>query len=109
MPSNRFQGEVWWANLPDPVGWRPVVILTRNSAIPVLHSVTVAPLTRTLRNVPTEVVVDVDDGVPTRSAVSLDNIATIEKDRLVQQITTLGTDRMNEIWEALHIAFDLPW
>jgi mRNA interferase MazF len=45
------QGEVWWANLPEPLGWRPVSVLTRDSAIERLHWVTVAPLTRTIRNI----------------------------------------------------------
>ena len=76
---DKAQGQVWWANLPDPLGWRPVLILTRDDAVPKLHYATVAPLTRTIRGLDSEVVLEPDDGVPTRSAVTLDNIATIDK------------------------------
>ena len=79
---DKAQGQVWWANLPDPLGWRPVLILTRDDALPKLHYATVAPLTRTIRGLDSEVVLEPDDGVPSRSAVTLDNIATIDQDLL---------------------------
>src|SRR3712207_990434 len=69
----KAQGQVWWANLPDPLGWRPVLILTRTDALPRLLYATVAPLSRTIRGIDSEVVLEPDDGVPTRSAVTLDN------------------------------------
>jgi mRNA interferase MazF len=103
------QGQIWWANLPDPLGWRPVLILTRNDALPHLQWATVAPLTRTLRGIASEVVLDVGDGVPQRCAVTLDNIATVEQDTLLHYITTLGSQRMNEVWEALHFVFEMPY
>lgn len=105
----KAQGQVWWANLDEPLGWRPVLILTRSDAIAGLLSVTVAPLTRTIRGIQSEVVLEPADGVPDRCAVTLDNIATVEKDLLVQEITTLSTARLNEVFEALHFAFDLPY
>ena len=70
---------------------------------------TVAPLTRTIRGLDSEVILEPDDGVPTRSAVTLDNIATIDQDLLVQYLTTLSSHRMNEVWEALHYSFDMPF
>ena len=103
------QGEVWWANMPEPLGWRPVLVLTRSDAAPKLQWVTVAPLTGTIRGIPTEVALAPEDGVPRRCAVTLDNIATIEKDLLARRITVLPTRRMGEVWEALHNAFALPW
>lgn len=108
MPA-RAQGQVWWANLPGPLGWRPVLILTRTDVLPKLHWATVAPLTRTIRGIGSEVILDVGDGVPQRCAVTLDNIATVEQDLLVQFITDLTADRMNEVWEALHFAFEMPF
>ena len=108
MPSKE-QAQVWWANLPDPLGWRPVPILTRTDAIDRLLYVTVAPITRTIRNIESEVILEPGDGVPQRCAVTLDNIATVEKDLLVQYITSLSAERMNEVWESLHFAFDLPY
>ena len=109
MPAKR-QGQVWWANLPVPLNWRPVLILTRDSALTNLLWVTVAPLTRTIRGINSEVILEPDDdGVPQRCAVTLDSIATVEHDLLTQHLTTLSTQRMDEVWEALHFAFDLPF
>jgi mRNA interferase MazF len=105
----KAQGQIWWANLPDPMGWRPVLILTRNDALPKLHYVTAAPLTRTIRGIDSEVVLEPGDGVPARSAVTLDNIATIEQDLLAHHLTSLSADRMNEIWEAIHFTFEMPF
>ena len=105
----KAQGQVWWASLPDPLGWRPVLILTRTDALPTLLYATVAPLTRTIRGTESEVVVDTGDGLPSRSAVTLDNIATIEQDLMIRYITTLSAERMNEVFEALHFALDLPF
>jgi mRNA interferase MazF len=105
----KAQGEIWWANLPEPLGWRPVLILTRTDVIPNLLWVTVAPVTRTIRGIPSEVELDLSDGVPHPCAVTLDNIATVEHDLLIQFITALSAQRMNEVWEALHSAFDMPF
>jgi mRNA interferase MazF len=107
--ATKEQGQVWWANLPEPVGYRPVLILTRTDAIPHLNWVTVAPLTRSIRGIKSEVILEPADGVPQRCVVTLDNIATIEPAALLQQITTLSAQRMNEVWEALYDAFDLPF
>ena len=104
------QGEVWWANLPDPLGWRPVLVLTRDSAIEQLHWVTVAPLTRTIRGLESEVVLEPDaDHVADRCAVTLDNVATVEQMLLVEKLMSLSPDRMNEVWEALHFALEMPF
>lgn len=104
------QSEVWWANLPDPLGWRPVLVLTRDDAIPKLHWVTVAPLTGTNRSLDSEVELTPSaDGVPRPCVVTLDNVATVDQGLLLQHITTLSAERMNEVWEALHFAFDLPF
>ena len=104
------QGEVWWANLPDPLGWRPVLVLMRDSAIEQLHWVTVAPLTRTIRGLESEVVLEPDaDQVADRCAVTLDNVATVEQMLLVEKLTSLSPDRMNEVWEALHFALEMPF
>lgn len=108
MPPKQ-QGEIWWANLPLPLGWRPVLVLTRSDALPGLLYATVASLTRTIRGIDSEVVLETDDGVPQRSAVTLDNIATIEQDLLVQPITALSGEKMNEVWEAMHYTFDMPF
>jgi mRNA interferase MazF len=91
------RGEVWWVEHPE-AGRRPACILTRETAIPVLTSVLVAPATRTVRNIPTEVVLDEDDGMPQRCALSLDNVAPVPKALLTERITTLSAARLSAAW-----------
>lgn len=107
MPEPR-QGEVWWANLPEPAGRRPVLILTRTDATPRLHSVTIAPLTRTIRDIDTEAVISAEDGVPTLCAASLDNILTIPKTLLAERITQVSEETMADVFRALRAAFRVP-
>jgi mRNA interferase MazF len=102
------RGEVWWAQLPLPTGRRPVVVLSRNTAYRVRNAITVAPVTRTIRNIPVEVVLDQTDGVPTRCVVNADNITTIPKSVLTQRIAVLSASRMQQIAEAIRFALNLP-
>jgi mRNA interferase MazF len=97
------RGEVWWGDVPG-VGRRPCLVLTRDAAIPVLRTVVVAMLTRTIRGIPTEVVLETADGVPERSAVSLDNLQTVPKRNLVTRITELSRHRLDDVCEALRFA-----
>ena len=101
------RGEVWWANLPSPVGRRPVVLLTRDSAYAVRGSVTVAPVTRTVHNIPVEVHLGPDDGMPVACVVNLDGIATIRKKDLERNITTLSPAKMDLVEKAIKFALAL--
>jgi mRNA interferase MazF len=101
------RGEIWWAELPPPAGRRPVVLLSRDSAYLVRTSVTVGAITRTIRNIPVEVPLDVSDGMPQNCVVNLDDILTIPKSRLVERITTLSLQKMTSIAEAIAFALDL--
>ena len=104
------RGEVWWANLPQPWGRRPVLLMARDEAFSVLTWVMVAPLTTNVRAIPTAVLLTPDaDGVPLRCAAALDNIQAIEKSWLDVRITQLGSDRMREIEQAIHFALDLSF
>jgi mRNA interferase MazF len=85
-------------------GRRPVLVLTREAAIPVLKRVTIASITRTIRGIPTEVVLDEGDGMPARCVVSLDNLGDAWKAMLTEHLTTLGPDRMREVCQALSVA-----
>lgn len=96
---------MYWLEHPD-WGRRPVLVLTRDSAIPVLKRVTVAAVTRRFRGIPTEVVLDEEDGMPTRCAVTLDNLGDAWKSMLVQRVTRLTDERMNEVCRALAIAVE---
>lgn len=99
--------EVWWANLPAPIGRRPVVLLSRDAAYGVRNAVTVAEITSTIRNIPVEVPLDISDGLPKKCVVNLDTIITIPKAHLDTLITALGQDKIKQINEAIKFALDL--
>lgn len=103
------QGQVWLADLPSPINTRPVVILTRSDVLSRMRNVTVATITTNIRGLDTEVEILTSDGVRQRCAVSLDNILTLPQHYLVHFIAQLNTQKMNEIFEAIHVAFDLPY
>lgn len=99
------QGDIYWYSFHSPDKRRPVLILTRNSAISYLNSVTVAQITTTIRRVPSEVVLTPpDDGVPQECVVNAHNIQTVQKARLGELITQLSTERMREVREAVEFA-----
>ena len=97
------RGEVWWVEHPD-VGRRPACILTRQAAITVLTSILVAPATRTVRGIPTEVALSRADGMPADCALSLDNLTTIPKALLTERITEVPEARLDELCRALQAA-----
>ena len=102
------RGEVWWADLPDPWGRRPVVLLARDEAYTLLSWMVVAPLTRRIRRLPTIVVLDpADDGVPELSAVNVDNLQAVERAWLQTYVVRLSSERMREIDRAIHFALGL--
>ena len=97
------RGDVWWADVPgDTV--RPVLVLTRERFIPRLSSVLVAPVTTTIRGIPTEVELGTDDGLPRACAANFDNVFTLRRDRLRDRITALSLDRMQEVCAAYRFA-----
>lgn len=97
------RGEVWWYELPD-VGRRPGCVLTRQAAIPVLNAVLVAPATRTMRGIPSEVHMGPEDGMPADCVLSFDNLVTVPKVLLTGRICTLGDERLAELCAALDVA-----
>ncbi|MHC4444838.1 MAG: type II toxin-antitoxin system PemK/MazF family toxin [Planctomycetota bacterium] len=105
---NCKQGEIWWADLPLPIGRRPVLVLTRSNALPQMSNVTVAPLTRTVRNIQSEVILSPEQGVPSSCAVTLDNILTIRKHALQKIIVELSEDMMHEVFKAIRFALAMP-
>ena len=101
------RGEVWWAELAEPIGRRPVVLLSRDSTYKVRTSVIVAIVTRTIRNIPVEVRLDANDGMPQDCVVNLDTIVTIQKTRLLNRITSLSPQKMSAVLKAVIFALDL--
>ncbi len=105
MTSPR-RGELWWCELPE-VGRRPIVVLTRDAAIPRLRRTLVAPCTTTIRSLPSEVILEPgDDPVPRRTAVNLDSVESVSVAVLVDRIGTLSDDRMRDLCAALEVAVD---
>jgi mRNA interferase MazF len=101
------RGEIRWAELPAPVGRRPVLLLSRDAAYNVRTSVTVAVVTRTIRGIPVEVPLGKEDGMSVECVVSLDNILTIPKTRLGEYITVLSPEKMAAVVKAIVFALDL--
>jgi mRNA interferase MazF len=98
------RGEVRWYKFARPDKNRPVVFLTRDSAIEFLGEVTVAPITSTIRHIPTEVLLTKEDGMPKDCAVNLDHIQTVSKGKIGPLITTLSSAKMTELRSALLFA-----
>jgi mRNA interferase MazF len=96
------RGEIWWTDLPE--GRRPSLVLTRDTAIPVVHRLIVVPTTRTARGIPTEVDLGPEDGLPGECVLSLDNVAVVSKTLLVERICSLSGLKMHEVCMALAIA-----
>ena len=98
------RGEVYWFTFARPNKRRPVVVLTRSAILSTLERVTVAPITRNIRSIPSEVIVGQDEGLPEHCAVNLDNVSTVHRDRPTSLITSLSTATMSEIEVALSFA-----
>ena len=97
------RGEVWWID--DPVaGSRPHLVLTRDSAVTVVGALLAVPVTRTIRDIPTEVRVGVDDGLPHECVLSLDNTTLIPKSFFRERICELGPEPMDRVCRALAVA-----
>jgi len=99
------RGEVWWGEAPDAKG-RPYLVLTRDEAIPVLRTILVAPVTRTVRQIPTEVGLGPDEGLPTECAAALDATTVFPRSMLARRMGALSPTRMHELCDALAAATD---
>ena len=100
------RGEIWWCELPE-IGRRPIVVLSRDVAIPRLGRALVAPCTTTIRGLPSEVVLEPgEDPIGRRSAVNLDSIESVSVGVLTERVGILSSERMNEICQALSVAVD---
>ncbi len=98
------RGDVRWYEFQSPDKNRPVLILTRNSVIPYMGEVTIAPITKTIRNIPSEVLLSPEDGMPKECAINCDHLQTVSKTKLGARITTLTHHQMQKVQEALTFA-----
>ena len=101
LPS---RGEIWWCELPE-VSRRPVVVLSRDVAIPRLRRAVIAPCTTNIRGLPSEVVLDpAADPIPRPSALNLDSMESVSVGTLTQRLGRLSDERMRQVCEALNVA-----
>ena len=104
MTALPARGEVWWCELAE-VGRRPVVVLSRDAAIPRLRRTLIGPCTTTIRGIPSEVLLEPpEDPVPQTSAVNLDSVESVSLGTLVERLGRLSDERMREICRALEVA-----
>jgi mRNA interferase MazF len=104
MAQRLNRGDVHLCHFPPPDKQRPVLVLTRGNAIGHLATVTIAPITSTIRGVPSEVVLDINDGMKAPCAVNLHNAVTVSQQRLSRRVARLGARRMNEVCLALRFS-----
>ena len=104
MAGGVGRGEVRLYRFPPPDKQRPVLVLTRDSAVSYLTRVTVAPITSTIRGVPSEVALGPDDGMKQPCAVNLHNVVTVSKERLGRRVAQLDERRMRDVCDALGFA-----
>jgi mRNA interferase MazF len=106
MTITPMRGELWWCEPPE-IGRRPVVVLSRDAAIPRLRRALVAPCTTTIRGLPSEVVLEPgQDPVDRRSAVNLDSVESVSLGVLVVRLGRLSDTRMRQICAALEVAVE---
>jgi mRNA interferase MazF len=98
------RGEVHWYEFSYPDKKRPVLILTRNSIIEYLNEITVAPITSTIRSIPTEIILTKTEGMPKDCAINLDHLQTVSKSKIGGIITTLSSIKMSEVVQAVLFA-----
>ena len=106
MTDTPRRGELWWCELPE-IGRRPVLVLSRDAAIPRLRRTLIAPCTTTIRDLPSEVLLEPGgDPVPRLTAINLDSVESISIAVLVERLGNLSSERMREVCAALDVAVD---
>jgi mRNA interferase MazF len=98
------RGEIWWADLPAPLGRRPAILVSRDRAIAVRASVTVVPITGRARGIPVEVALGPEDGLPRACVANADNLMTVGKPRLLRRIGPLAPDKLRAVEDAIRFA-----
>jgi mRNA interferase MazF len=104
MAREIARGEIWTYRFKTPDKRRPVLVLTRQEVIALLHTVMVAPITSTVRGAPSEVLVGIEEGLEQDSAVNLDHVQTVEQSQLVRRLGSVRAPKMREVGHALAVA-----
>ena len=98
------RGEVWWARLPAPIGMRPVLLVSRKAAYAVRRSISIALITSKIRDIPVEVLLGPQDGMPRRCVVNCDEVHTVSTSVLDNRLTTLDDRKMEAVADAIRFA-----
>ena len=101
------QGEIRWYKLHNPDKKRPVLILTRDFVLAYLGEVTIAPITTTVRNIPSEVYLSRADGMPRECAINCDHLQTVAKGKIGSLLTLLPNSKMHDVGKAIRFALDI--
>lgn len=101
------RGEIRWYTFKSPDKRRPVLILTRNSILEYLGEVTVAPITSTIRDIPSEVLLSKSDGMPRDCVINFDHIQTVSKSKISSLIAVLSSERLKEVRESILFSLNL--
>ena len=101
------RGEIRWYKFNKPDKKRPVLILTRNSVIEYLNEITIAPITSTVRDIPSEVFLSKEDGMPRECAVNCDHLQTVSKGKIGSLIATLPVQKMSHVGRAICFALNI--
>ncbi len=101
------RGEIRWYKFKSPDKKRPVLILTRDSVLEYLGKVTVAPITSTIRDIPSEVLLALEDGMRKNCAINCDHMQTVSKNKIGTLITTLSRDKLTQVSKAIWFALNL--
>ena len=101
------RGEIRWYKIKAPDKRRPVLVLTRDSVLEYLGEVTVAPITSTVRDIPSEIFLSKQDGMPKDCAINFDHIQTVSKRKIGTLLTTLSAEKLEQVREAVLFSLDL--
>ena len=101
------RGEVRWYKFKSPDKKRPIVILTRDAILEYLGEVTVAPITSTIRSIPSEVSLSTEDGMKNNCAINCDHIQTVSRSKVGSLITTLSNDKLTDLRSAICFALNI--
>lgn len=101
------RGEIRWYKFNTPDKKRPILILTRNSIMEYLGEVTVAPITTTIRDIPSEVFLSKNDGMPRDCVINFDHVQTVSKGKIGSLITTLSLEKLKAVRDAILFSLDL--
>ncbi len=101
------RGEIRWYTFQPPDKRRPALIVTRDSIIPYLNEIVIVPITTTIRDIPSEVLLDVEDGMPQTCVINFDLLYTVPKGKIGKLITTLSEEKLIQVTQAISFALGL--